>query len=100
MKTTYLRYKGMYSKWVLLAFALLGNAAGAQQPTTYTEQSKLFRAPNAFSQLGTDLFGDKVNLYTGSLEFLQTQPQRPSRAINKQGKKQLVARACASQNRV
>jgi DNA primase len=33
-------------------------------------------------------------------ESTQTQPQRPSRAINKQAKKQLVARARASQNRV
>lgn len=64
----------------LVAISLLVFApplAGAQETSTYKEQSKLIRAPRAFTTLGTDLFGDKVNLYTGSLEFIQTDVSLP-----------------------
>lgn len=40
-------------------------------PTTQTEQSKLTRAPDALGVLGPDLFGDVLNFYDGSLQFLQ-----------------------------
>jgi hypothetical protein len=38
----------------------------------YQEQGKLIRAPQALTVLGQDLFGDKVNLYTGALDGRQT----------------------------
>jgi YD repeat-containing protein len=59
----------------IIAFAL--PSASAQQTSTYAEQSKLIRAPHAVTTLGTDLFGDKVNLYTGGLEFIQTDVSLP-----------------------
>lgn len=42
------------------------------EATAYTEQAKLIRAPQAVTTLGANLFGDRVNLYTGALEFVQT----------------------------
>jgi YD repeat-containing protein len=44
-------------------------AANAQLP--YPEQIKQIRAPDAVTKVGADLFGDSVNLYTGTLEFRQ-----------------------------
>jgi hypothetical protein len=49
----------------------------AQDASTYKEQGKLIHAPRDIAQLGSDLFGDKVNLYTGSLEFVQTDVSLP-----------------------
>lgn len=40
--------------------------------TTFNELSNAVRAPNAVAKIGTDLFGDQVNLYSGRLEFVQT----------------------------
>ncbi|MBC3874902.1 RHS repeat domain-containing protein [Undibacterium flavidum] len=57
---------------VLTALLMSANVASAQTPSIYSEQSKLIKAPNAVSRLGADLFGDKVNLYNGGLEFTQT----------------------------
>ncbi len=37
----------------------------------YEEQNQLIRASRSVSALGPNLFGDKVNLYTGTLEFVQ-----------------------------
>jgi hypothetical protein len=47
-------------------------AVHAQSPTVFTEAGQLIRAPRAVATLGPDLFGDKVNLYSGALEFTQT----------------------------
>ena len=47
------------------------------QVSVYSEQGKLFRAPDAITTLGANLFGDKVNLYTGGLEFVQTDVSLP-----------------------
>jgi hypothetical protein len=78
MKTTNSGSERFYTKWALLALAFAAQMANAQQDaTTYTEQSKLIRAPNAMTRLGADLFGDKVNLYTGSLEFIQNDVSLP-----------------------
>ena len=41
-------------------------------PTTFTEQYKAIKAPGAVAKLGPDVFGDNVNLYTGGLDFTQT----------------------------
>ena len=49
----------------------------AQEASTYKEQGKLIHAPRDIATLGSDLFGDKVNLYTGSLEFVQTDVSLP-----------------------
>lgn len=46
--------------------------AGAQETTDFKEQFKLIRGVNAVASVGADLFGDRVNLYTGGLEFVQT----------------------------
>ncbi|WP_426116091.1 RHS repeat domain-containing protein [Massilia sp. PWRC2] len=45
--------------------------------STYQEQGKLIRAPRDVARLGADLLGDKVNLYTGALEFVQTDVSLP-----------------------
>ena len=51
--------------------------ASSPGPTIFTEQGKLIRAPEAVTTLGMDLFGDKVNLYMGGLEFVQTDVSLP-----------------------
>nr|WP_314544940.1 RHS repeat domain-containing protein [uncultured Massilia sp.] len=59
----------------LLLFLVVGisDTVEAQQALTpYSDQNKLIRAPQAATQLGSDLFGDTVNLYTGKLEFIQS----------------------------
>ena len=72
------------TKFVLFAATMAAQAAQAAQaahaqqtPTTFTDQNKLIRAPQAVTRLGADLFGDKVNLYTGSLEFVQADISLP-----------------------
>lgn len=58
---------------VLAAMAFATVDAHAQTANTlYEEQGNLIRAPQAVTSLGADLFGDKVNLYTGTAEFVQT----------------------------
>ena len=52
-------------------------AVHGQTPTVYTEAGQLIRAPQAVTSLGPDLFGDKVNLYSGVLEFTQTDVSIP-----------------------
>ena len=51
--------------------------AGAQETTDFKEQFKLIRGVNAVASVGADLFGDRVNLYTGGLEFVQTDVSLP-----------------------
>jgi hypothetical protein len=41
----------------------------AADETIYTNQNKLFRSTRQVTTLGASLFGDKVSLYTGALEF-------------------------------
>lgn len=43
----------------------------------YEEQNKLFRAARHVTTLGPSLFGDKVNVRTGALEFVQTDVSLP-----------------------
>jgi RHS repeat-associated protein len=54
-------------------------AAHAQTPesSSFKEQFKLIKAPKAYTTLGPELFGDKVNLYHGALEFSQTDVSLP-----------------------
>ena len=52
-------------------------AAYAQTATVIEEQYKQIKAPHAFSKIGTDLFGDKVNLYNGTAQFIQTDISLP-----------------------
>ena len=51
----------------------------AQAPAANVDflRGKLPRADDAVTALGTDLFGDKVNLYTGSFEIEQTDVELP-----------------------
>lgn len=61
--------------WRRIALAALvchASAVFAQDATTYEEQYKRIKAPNAVTQFGPDLFGESVNLYTGALEFTHT----------------------------
>lgn len=51
--------------------AALPVASVAQTVSRYQDQNQLIRAPQALAGLGADLFGDKVNLYTGALEAHQ-----------------------------
>jgi hypothetical protein len=60
----------------LLALAFVGTPAGAVD-SIYTEQGKLIRAGEAVGTLGADLFGDKVNFYTGTVEFIQNDLSLP-----------------------
>ncbi|MES2320502.1 MAG: RHS repeat-associated core domain-containing protein [Pseudomonadota bacterium] len=67
-----------------LIAALLGafaftSAAHAQSDgaTVTSERHKLINAPNAVSTVGPDMFGDNVNIYTGSLGFAQTDVSIP-----------------------
>ena len=53
-----------------LAAAREASASPAPE-TTYTEGGKLTRADPVISALGPDLLGDRVNLYNGTLEFVQ-----------------------------
>lgn len=59
----------------LAIFGAVSNPALAQ--SFYTEQGKLIRAPQAVGALGADLFGDKINYYTGGLEFIHTDVSLP-----------------------
>lgn len=45
--------------------------------TVYTEQGQLTRGSQNITALGADLMGDKVNLYTGTLEFTATDVSLP-----------------------
>ncbi|RKH21497.1 hypothetical protein D7X74_00960 [Corallococcus sp. CA047B] len=56
---------------------LCAAVAQAQETTTYAELSKAVKAPNAVAAIGTDLFGDQINLYNGQLEFTQTDVSLP-----------------------
>ena len=56
--------------------ALLATPASHAQ-SIYSEQDKLIRGGQAIGTLGVDLFGDKVNLYNGTLEFTQTDVSLP-----------------------
>ena len=60
----------------LLALAISSSATAAGD-TSYSEQGKLIRASEAVGTLGADLFGDKVNLYTGTVEFIQNDASLP-----------------------
>lgn len=62
-----------------LAVAMFGyaGAANAQDSSTFKEQFKLIKAPDAVAKLGADLFGDQVNLYSGGLAFTQTDVSLP-----------------------
>lgn len=56
---------------VALLLAGFTSALSAQTSTSFQEQSKLIKAPNAVAAIGNDLFGDTVNLYNGTLQFSQ-----------------------------
>jgi hypothetical protein len=62
---------------LLVALPIAGAVLPTFAQTVYEEQSKLIRAPKSYTRLGDNLFGDKVNLYTGSLEFIQTDVSLP-----------------------
>jgi RHS repeat-associated protein len=55
-----------------LVVALGITSYAAADTTSFNELSNAVRAPNAVAKIGTDLFGDQVNLYSGRLEFVQT----------------------------
>jgi RHS repeat-associated protein len=55
---------------ILAGFALC--PAYAQDTEPYQQQANLIKAPEAALKLGTDLFGDQINLYTGSVSFQHT----------------------------
>ena len=57
---------------IALSLMLWSTGASAQSTTSFKEQYKLIKAPGAVAAIGSDLFGDKVNMYTGGLEFVQT----------------------------
>lgn len=56
------------------AFGLVSSTATAAEESSevYQEQAKLIKAPEAVLKLGTDLFGDQINVYNGSVSFKHT----------------------------
>ena len=52
-------------------------ASHASAATYYEEQGQLIRGGRSIAALGPHLFGDKVNLYTGATEFVQTDVSLP-----------------------
>lgn len=63
----------MVAVLALVCVSPLSNA----QVSIYQEDGKLIRAPRALGVLGSELFGDKVNFYSGSLEFVQNDVALP-----------------------
>jgi hypothetical protein len=61
-------------RWVLAAasWVAMAGAAAQSDPTVFAEQEKLVRAGEAVSAYGPELLGDRVNLYSGKLEFSHT----------------------------
>jgi len=55
----------------LLAVACIVASRAALPQTVEAEAIKNIRAPDAVAKIGVDLFGDRVNLYNGGLEFVQ-----------------------------
>jgi hypothetical protein len=53
------------------ALQAVGGPADVTQ-SAYSEGGKLVRADENVTALGSDLFGDRVNLYDGSVQFIQT----------------------------
>jgi YD repeat-containing protein len=51
--------------------------AESAEETVYTNQNKLFQSTRQVTALGPSLFGDRVSLYTGALEFVQTDVSLP-----------------------
>lgn len=56
-------------------------AQAQELTTTFNEQYKAIKAPDAVTALGNRLFGDQVNLYTGSLEFIHTDLSLPGNNV-------------------
>ncbi|WP_022982039.1 hypothetical protein, partial [Ideonella sp. B508-1] len=62
---------------LLLALCSSAGAQAQQDETAYTQQGQLIRANQAVTALGPDLMGDKVSLFNGSTEFVQTDISLP-----------------------
>ena len=62
---------------ITLGLVLQASTASAQDATVFLEQGQLVRASQNVTALGPDLMGDKVNLYTGALEFKHTDVSLP-----------------------
>jgi hypothetical protein len=62
--------RGVFS--AALQLALFAVAANVAAQTSFEEQGQLIKAPNAVARVGVDLFGDSLNMYTGSMSFRQT----------------------------
>ena len=69
-------FKALAATALLTLLALPGTQAQTVG-SNYFEQGKLIRAGEAVGTLGADLFGDKINLYTGTVEFIQTDVSLP-----------------------
>ena len=54
-----------------------GTGAGGIGESVYTEAGKLIRGDESLVALGDELFGDRVDLYSGGLEFVQTDVSVP-----------------------
>ena len=80
MFSTIGRTAGVVRQWLWLGLLLCtlshGQAPSSAVSLSYLE-GQVPVAPDAFTTLGTDLFGDKVNLFNGSLEFEQTDTHLP-----------------------
>src|SRR5688572_30760820 len=57
-------------------WALVTSSACLAQ-SVYEEQGHLIRGDRSIATLGPDLFGDRASLYTGGLEFVQTDVSLP-----------------------
>src|SRR5690349_8055189 len=57
---------------VAVLLVLTTSFSFAQDHTPYSEQQQAIKSPNAVARMGTDLFGDEINLYQGTVTFRQT----------------------------
>jgi YD repeat-containing protein len=57
---------------VAISVVAIAAAPNVTSQTAFEEQVQLVKAPTAVAHIGADLFGDSINMYTGTVNFRQT----------------------------
>jgi RHS repeat-associated protein len=60
-----------------IALALCAGPVTGASTSIYAESGKLMRSQQGMATLGPELFGDRINLYTGAVEFVHTDVSLP-----------------------
>ena len=71
------RFTGVFKCSTALLLAALGTPAFAQSVTIPSEYEKLISGSGTVAPLGAELFGDQLDLYTGRVEFVQSDVTLP-----------------------